>query len=51
MQRPIDANIEFTQSELNEANCLLLAAIAMGSLKGTSPEGLREGFLQRSGKL
>lgn len=49
---PVDVLIETTDEELREAGSVLKAAIAQWDiLKGTSPDGLREGFLRRKGKL
>ena len=44
-------NIELSKAALLEADNMLQAAIDQWKfLKNTSPTGLREGFLQRSGK-
>jgi hypothetical protein len=52
LDEPVDGLLELSKPELEEAENLLTAAIgAWGILKGTSPAGLREGFLNRSGKL
>ena len=52
LDEPVDAMIRLTESEMEEAENLLSAAISNWSiLKSTSPAGLREGFLQRSGKV
>lgn len=52
LERPVDRRIVLTDLERTEADGLLNAVIkhwkAIGS---TSPDGLREGFLKRSGKL
>lgn len=49
---PIDHTLSITDEEKEETNNLLLAAIEhWGALGGTSPDGLREGFLSREGKL
>jgi hypothetical protein len=49
---PISKDIEFSQAMKDECETLLRAAIKHWSaLKSTSPDGLREGFLQREGKL
>ncbi len=49
---PLDHTIELTEEEKEEANNLLQAVIEhWGALGGTSPDGLREGFLIRQGKL
>ena len=48
----ISKNIELSPAMKDECETLLLAAIRHWSaLKSTSPDGLREGFLQREGKL
>jgi hypothetical protein len=50
--KPINNMIELTPDELGESKSLLISAIGQWSiLKGTSADGLREGFLQRNGKL
>jgi hypothetical protein len=52
LDEPVDSFVEFTEQELKEADNLLSAAIASWEiLKSTSVTGLRESFLQRSGKL
>ncbi len=49
---PVDHTITITTEEKEEATNLLKAAIDhWGALGGTSPDGLREGFLSREGKL
>ncbi len=49
---PVDHTIQLTKEEKEEANNLLKAVIEhWGVLGGTSPDGLREGFLEREGKL
>ncbi len=49
---PVEKNVEITQEELNEADNMLEAAIEQWPvLKNTSISGLREGFLQRNGKI
>ena len=49
---PVDHTITITEEEKEEATNLLKAAIDhWGALGGTSPDGLREGFLSREGKL
>lgn len=49
---PIGKTIRLSKKEIEEAHNLLVAAIAQWDvLKETSPAGLREGFLQRKGKL
>ena len=48
----MDHTITITKEEKKEANNLLQAVIEhWGALGGTSPDGLREGFLTRQGKL
>jgi hypothetical protein len=52
LDEPVDSVVELSEMELKEANNLLAAAIASWEiLKTTSADGLREGFLQREGKL
>ncbi|MEP7253814.1 MAG: contractile injection system tape measure protein [Ginsengibacter sp.] len=52
LDEPVSNNILISNEELKEAEAVLQSAIAQWDiLKGTSPEGLRESFLQRSGKL
>jgi hypothetical protein len=52
LEEPLDLPESYPPEYLKEANDLLAAAIAQWSiLKNTSVEGLREGFLQRGGKL
>ncbi|TPN83945.1 contractile injection system tape measure protein [Aquimarina algicola] len=49
---PLDHTLEITEDEKHEAEHLLQAAIEhWGVLGGTSPDGLRQGFLGRQGKL
>ncbi|MBC6989574.1 contractile injection system tape measure protein [Hymenobacter sp. BT491] len=49
---PVEGNVELTEIEKAEANTLLEAVVRLwGALKNTSPDGLREAFLQRAGKL
>lgn len=49
---PIDRYIELSATEMEEGENLLAVAIEhWGALGKTSPDGLREGFLQREGKL
>jgi hypothetical protein len=51
-QETIEPEIRFSKKEQDEALNLLMAAIIQwGILKNTSATGLREGFLQRNGKL
>jgi len=52
MEQPVDKNIDLTADELAGADKMLEAMVDHWSvLKNTSIDGLREGFLQRSGKL
>lgn len=52
LEMPVDRNIELSTNELNEADAMLQAAVEQWTvLKNTSLAGLREGFLQRNGKL
>lgn len=52
LEEPVNNFIELTDDELHEADELLRSAIEQWSiLKDTSADGLREGFLQRKGKL
>ena len=52
MDLPITTNIILSEKELEEADNMLKATIAAWNiLRSTSPEGLREGFLQRIGKV
>ncbi|MFC4873931.1 contractile injection system tape measure protein [Negadavirga shengliensis] len=51
-EQPINGEIILSELEKAESIHLLKAVIAhWGKLKKTSPDGLREGFLQRDGKL
>lgn len=51
LEEPVSWEAGLTAIETSEANDLLNAAIAQWTiLKNTSADGLREGFLQRSGK-
>ncbi|OQP68334.1 contractile injection system tape measure protein [Niastella populi] len=52
IEEPVNTDIILTINELQEADDLLRAAISQWNiLKNTSPDGLRQGFLQRNGKL
>jgi hypothetical protein len=52
LDEPLPAEIIFTEAELQEATDMLTALIQQwDKLQNTSIAGLREGFLQRSGKL
>ncbi|HRO45272.1 contractile injection system tape measure protein [Agriterribacter sp.] len=49
---PVEKDMEWSKAELNEADSMLQAAIEQWTvLQHTSPDGLREGFLQRRGKF
>ncbi|WP_298892653.1 contractile injection system tape measure protein [uncultured Psychroserpens sp.] len=49
---PIDHTLSITDEEKEEANNLLVAVLEhWGALGSTTPDGLREGFLSREGKL
>lgn len=49
---PLDHTLQPSKQEQEEANSMLQAAITHWKvLQNTSPDGLREGFLQREGKL
>jgi len=49
---PVEKNIEINEDELDEGDNMLQAAIEQWPvLKSTSISGLREGFLQRNGKI
>lgn len=52
LQMPCVLEGEITNKEISESNELLVSVIShWQTLKSTSPNGLREGFLQRGGKL
>lgn len=52
IEEPVNTDTILTTNELQEADDMIRAAIAQWSiLKSTSPDGLRQGFLQRNGKL
>jgi hypothetical protein len=52
LERPVDRRIVLTDLERTEADDLLKAVIKhWKSLGDTSPDGLRDGFLKRTGKL
>jgi len=52
LEIPVNHLIEFTANELKEVESLMTSAIGQWEiLKRTSPDGLREGFLKRNGKL
>jgi hypothetical protein len=52
LDKPVEKNIELSPDELNETGNMIGAAIEQWSvLKNTSVAGMREGFLQRNGKL
>ncbi|MBQ4818576.1 contractile injection system tape measure protein [Aquimarina sp. MMG016] len=49
---PLDHTLIITEKEKEESDALLQAVVEhWGALGGTSPDGLREGFLSREGKL
>ena len=51
-QQPVDGALLLSAEDKSEANNLLQAVVAhWGALGNTSPDGLREGFLIREGKL
>ena len=52
LEHPVNNLVELTEEELQEADSVLESAIGQWEiLKSTSADGLREGFLQRNGKL
>jgi hypothetical protein len=52
LKKPVEKDIRISVKEIEEADQLLEVAIMQWEvLKNTSPSGLREGFLQRNGKL
>lgn len=52
LEETVATDIELHEKDLQEAESLLRSAIEQWSvLQNTSPQGLREGFLQRNGKL
>ena len=52
LQEPVEPGIRLSKKALGEAEDLLVASIQQWTiLKHTSPDGLREGFLRRNGKL
>lgn len=52
IEEPVNADVLLSINELQEADDLMRAAIAQWNiLKSTTPDGLRQGFLQRNGKL
>lgn len=52
LDEPVERFVTLGQSMKDECDTMLQAAIGhWKALKNTSPDGLREGFLQRSGKL
>jgi hypothetical protein len=52
IEKPIEREIELTDEEKSNVGDLLDSVIKHWTvLKGTSADGLREGFLQRQGKL
>ena len=52
LQQPVSGEIKLSRKETEEAEAMLEAAIGhWEALRSTSPEGLRESFLKRPGKL
>ncbi len=52
MAAPVRKGLSFKKEKIKEAEAMLKAAIEhWKALKNTSPDGLREGFLQRQGRL
>lgn len=52
LDKPVAKNIELSPDELSETDAMIGVAIEQWAVvKNTSVNGLREGFLQRSGKL
>lgn len=52
LDEPLDYAIKLTKKEMKEAENMMQAAVSWwGALGKTSPQGLREGFLKREGKL
>ncbi|MGB3080720.1 MAG: contractile injection system tape measure protein [Saprospiraceae bacterium] len=52
LDEPLESYVTLSEQEKTEANDLLHAAIAQWTiLKNTSADGLRDGFLQRNGKM
>jgi Contractile injection system tape measure protein len=52
IEKPIDFDIKLTKKETNEAEKMMEAAISWwGAIGNTTPDGLREGFLKREGKI
>jgi hypothetical protein len=52
LEEPIATEIDLNEEDLQEAESLLRSAIGQWNvLQDTSPNGLRQGFLQRNGKL
>ncbi|HWJ91488.1 MAG TPA: contractile injection system tape measure protein [Flavisolibacter sp.] len=52
LHEPVDGRLQLKSDELKEGDLLLEEVVAQWQiLKNTSPAGLREGFLQRNGKL
>ena len=52
LEHPVENLVELTEEELLESDSVLESAIGQWEiLKSTSIDGLREGFLQRNGKL
>lgn len=52
LEIPVNRLVKLTSNELDEAESVMESAIGQWEiLKSTSPDGLREGFLKRNGKL
>lgn len=52
LEIPVNKLVKLTSKELDEAESVMMSAIGQWEiLKSTSPDGLREGFLKRNGKL
>jgi hypothetical protein len=52
LEIPVSKLVKLTSNELNEGESVMESAIGQWEiLKSTSPDGLREGFLKRNGKL
>ena len=52
LEEPVVSEMQFSDEEREEADSLLKAVIGQwGKLGNTSPEGLRETFLKRAGKI
>lgn len=52
IENPVEAGVELSEAEIEEAGDVLTAAILQWEiLRNTSIQGFREGFVQRNGKL